>query len=63
MKFPKNWNKMKLHEQEEFLVNKLHQVYELEIAIKKNLASIRGGQSIHISDDISRPDEAILKDA
>lgn len=63
MKFPKNWNKMKLHEQEEFLVNKLTQVYALEVAIKKNLASIRGGQSIHISDDISRPDEAILKDA
>lgn len=35
MKFPKNWNKMKLHEQEEFLVNKLTQVYALEVAIKK----------------------------
>jgi hypothetical protein len=62
MKFPKNWNKMKISEQEEWLVNKLYEVYELEALIKKNLASTRGGQSIHVSDEISRPDEAILKD-
>jgi hypothetical protein len=62
MKFPKNWNKMKISEQEEWLVNKLYEVYELEALIKKNLASTRGGQSIRVSDEISRPDEAILKD-
>jgi len=53
---------MKINEQEEWLVNKLYEVYELEALIKKNLASTRGGQSIHVSDEISRPDEAILKD-
>lgn len=62
MKFPKNFNKMKLSEQEEWLVNKLLEIYNLENIIKKNLAIVRGGQSIHVRDEITRPDEALLKD-
>jgi len=62
MKLPKNWNKMKLSEQEIYLVKKLSELYEVETYIRKTLASIRGGQRIHITDDI-RPDEDILKNA
>lgn len=62
MKLPKNWNKMKLSEQENFLVKKLTELYDLENYIRKTLASIRGGQRIHITEDI-RPDEDLLKNA
>ena len=62
MKLPKNWNKMKLSDQEVFLVKKLTELYDLENYIRKTLASIRGGQRIHIDDDI-RPDEDLLKNA
>ena len=62
MKLPKNWNKMKLSEQEIYLVKKLSELYDVETFIRKTLASIRGGQRIHISEDI-RPDEDILKNA
>jgi len=62
MKLPKNWNKMKLSEQESYLVKKLSELYEIENYIRKNLASIRGGQRIHITEDI-RPDEDILKNS
>jgi hypothetical protein len=63
MKHPKNWNKMNLSQQEEWLIKKLQQVYQLEETIKKNLATVRGGQTIKINDEIDRPDELILKDA
>ena len=62
MKLPKNWNKMKLSEQEIYLVKKLSELYDVETYIRKTLASIRGGQRIHITEDI-RPDEDILKNA
>ena len=62
MKRPKTWNKMKLSEQEVFLVKKLTELYDLENYIRKTLASIRGGQRIHITEDI-RPDEDLLKNA
>lgn len=62
MKLPKNWNKMKLSDQEIYLVKKLSELYDLENYIRKTLASIRGGQRIHIPDDI-RPDEDLLKNA
>ncbi len=63
MKQPKNWNKMNLSQQESWLIKKLQEVYELEKAIKKDLASVRGGQIIKINDEIDRPDEIMLKDA
>ena len=53
---------MKLSEQESYLVKKLSELYEIENYIRKNLASIRGGQRIHITEDI-RPDEDILKNS
>lgn len=62
MKLPKSFNKMKLSEQEEYLTKKLQEVYDLENYIRKQLASIRGGQRIHVPDDI-RPDEDLLKNA
>lgn len=61
MRLPKSWNKMKLNEQENYLIKKLSEIYEIENFIKKSLATIRGGQRIHASEDISRPDEALLK--
>jgi NTP pyrophosphatase (non-canonical NTP hydrolase) len=63
MKHPKNWNKMNLSQQESWLIKKLQEVYELEEAIKKDLATVRGGQIIKINDEIDRPDELMLKDA
>lgn len=62
MKLPKGWNKMKLSEQEEYLTKKLQEVYDLENFIRKQLASVRGGQRTHVSEDI-RPDEDLLKNA
>ena len=60
MKMPKNWNKMKLSEQEIWLVNKLQEYYSVENEITKMLARIRGGQRVIVK-DIDRPDEALLK--
>jgi hypothetical protein len=57
---PKNWNKMKLSEQESWLVNKLQEYYSVENEITKMLARIRGGQRVIVK-DIDRPDEALLK--
>jgi len=61
MKMPKNWNKLSSNEQESWLVIKLQEHYEIENQISKMLAKLRGGQKIHIEDEISRPDEALLK--
>ncbi len=63
MKHPKNWNKMNLSQQETWLINKLQEVYQLEETIKKDLATVRGGQIVKINDEIDRPDELILKNA
>jgi hypothetical protein len=60
MRMPKNWNKMKLSEQESWLVNKLQEYYSVENEITKMLARIRGGQRVIVK-DIDRPDEALLK--
>jgi hypothetical protein len=54
---------MNLSQQESWLIKKLQEVYELEKAIKKDLATVRGGQIIKINDEIDRPDEIMLKDA
>lgn len=63
MKIPKNFNKMKAHEQEAWLIKKYTEVVNLEQHIKKLLAMVRGGQAIFFPDNIDRPDEALLKDA
>lgn len=61
MKMPKGWNKMTLSEQESWLVIKLQEYYNIETEITKMLAKIRGGQRIKITEEITRPDEANLK--
>ena len=60
-KYPKNWNKMSLSEQENWLVKKLSDLYIMETNIKQILAKIRGGTKFEVK-EIERPDEIILKD-
>lgn len=60
MKYPKNWNKMSLAEQETWLVNKLNELYDMENNIKQALAKVRGGTRFEVK-EIDRPDEALLK--
>ncbi|HBT92959.1 MAG TPA: hypothetical protein DEB23_01570 [Chitinophagaceae bacterium] len=61
MRMPKNWNKLTLNEQESWLVKKYQEMLTEVDSVTKMLAKIRGGQRIKIADEISRPDEAILK--
>jgi hypothetical protein len=61
MKYPKNWNKMNLIEQENWLVKKLTELYNQEVEIKKMLGKVRGGQKINIVID-ERPDLLEMKD-
>jgi len=61
MKMPKNWNRLTLNEQESWLVKKYQEMLSEVDSVTKMLAKIRGGQRIKIADEISRPDEAILK--
>jgi len=62
MRLPKAFNKMKLSEQEAWLTNKLAEVHDIEIQIRRYLAKVRGGQVIFTpSDDIDRLDEIELK--
>ena len=58
---PKNWNRLTLNEQESWLVKKYQEMLTEVDSVTKMLAKIRGGQRIKIADEISRPDEAILK--
>lgn len=58
---PKGFSKWSLVEQESWLVKKYQEVSGLEEEIRKMLSSVRGGQVIKTNDDITRPDEAILK--
>jgi len=58
---PKNWNRLTLNEQESWLVKKYQEMLSEVDSVTKMLAKIRGGQRIKIADEISRPDEAILK--
>jgi hypothetical protein len=57
---PKGFNKWSAVEQESWLVKRLQEYYAVESQISKMLASIRGGQRLHIS-EIERPDELLLK--
>jgi hypothetical protein len=61
MKYPKNWNKMSLIEQENWLVKKLIDLCNQETEVKKMLGKVRGGQKINIVID-ERPDLLEMKD-
>lgn len=61
MRYPKNWNKMSLTEQENWLVKKLTELYNEEVEVKKMLGKVRGGQKINIVID-ERPDLLEMKD-
>jgi hypothetical protein len=60
MRYPKNWNKMSLAEQEMWLVKKLTELYNMEANIKQVLAKVRGGTKFEVK-EVDRPDEALLK--
>lgn len=60
MRYPKNWNKMSLAEQEMWLVKKLTELYNMENNIKQALAKVRGGTKFEVK-EVDRPDEALLK--
>ena len=61
MKLPKNFSKMTPSQQETWLVNKLLQIQKEEDAIRRILATIRGGGRIHVEVD-DRPDLIALKE-
>jgi hypothetical protein len=61
MRYPKNFAKLNSLQQEQWLVNKLQEVYQLENEIKLTLAKIRGGEVL-IFKEIDRPDLALMKD-
>jgi len=61
MRYPKNFAKLNSLQQEQWLVNKLQEVYQLEKEIKLTLAKIRGGEVL-IFKEIDRPDLALMKD-
>lgn len=61
MKMPKGFGKWSLSEQESWLVKKYQEVSNVEERLRKMLSSVRGGQAIKINDDVTRPDEALLK--
>jgi hypothetical protein len=60
MRYPKNFNKMSIVEQEIWLVKKLSELYSEENSIKKALAKVRGGTKYEVK-EIERPDELELK--
>jgi hypothetical protein len=57
---PKNWNRLKIDEQESWLVKKYQEMISDVESVSKMLAKIRGGQRIVVK-EIERPDEALLK--
>ena len=61
MRMPKQWNKLTIHEQESWLVKKYQEYVAIENEITRMLSKIRGGQRIQVTEEISRPDEALLK--
>ena len=60
MRYPKNFNKMTIIEQEIWLVKKLTELYNEENSVKKALAKVRGGNKYEVK-EIERPDELELK--
>lgn len=60
MKPPKNFNKMSIGEQENWLVGKLMKI-EIEMKeLRRMLAKVRGGARLQVETD-ERPDEILLK--
>ena len=59
-KLPKGFNKMNLIEQEAILVNRLQELYAMELEVTKALAKVRGGHKYEAK-EIDRPDLALLK--
>ena len=57
---PSKWNKMKIEEQEQWLVKKYQEMISEVESVSKMLAKLRGGQRIVVK-EIERPDEALLK--
>ena len=57
---PKNWNKLKLDEQESWLVKKYQEIMVDVESVSRMLAKIRGVSRIVVK-EIERPDEALLK--
>jgi hypothetical protein len=60
MKMPKNWNRLNISEQENWLVKKYQEMISEVESVSKMLAKIRGGNRIVVK-EIERPDEALLK--
>lgn len=60
MKYPKNWNKLSLEEQESWLVKEYQRLCSLEKSVTKALASVRGGYK-HEVKEIDRLDLIELK--
>ena len=58
---PKKLEKMKIEEQEAYLIKKLQDMYELEKLYRRALAKVRGKVKIDVS-DFERPDLLQLKE-
>ena len=61
MKMPKNWNKLTLAEQENWLVKKYGEIVAEEQSVKRMLAQVRGKVKIKIVEEDYRPDVEALK--
>jgi hypothetical protein len=61
MSLPKKLEKMKIEEQEAFLIKKLQEMYELEKIYRRALAKVRGKVKIDVS-EFDRPDLLQLKE-
>lgn len=61
MRYPRQFNKLTPAEQEEWLVNKLQDIYDIEQDIKIALGKIRGGEII-LFKEVDRLDLLEMKD-
>jgi hypothetical protein len=61
MKYPKLFNKLTPSEQEQWLVNKLQDIYDIEQDIKIALGKIRGGEIV-LFKEVDRLDLLEMKD-
>jgi hypothetical protein len=61
MKMPKNWNRLSLAEQENWLVKKYSEIVAEEQSVKRMLAQVRGKVKIKIVEEDYRPDVEALK--
>lgn len=61
MKYPKNFNRLNQSEQEQWLVNKLQDIYDIEQDIKIALGKIRGGEIV-LFKEVDRLDLLEMKD-